>query len=134
MLCVDEKSQVQTGPDADRAEPILSLRRSAARQSYAYQRHGVTSFFAEMDVASGATISKCYRHQDHAEDHNRKERGRGRLLIDQSTLTALGCTKTLEESRESAMAGSREVQLRELPRRALIPNRRGSLSATDKGS
>ena len=32
-----------------------------ARQSHDYERHGVTSLFAALDVASGVTISHCYR-------------------------------------------------------------------------
>jgi hypothetical protein len=38
-----------------------------ARQSHDYERHGVTSLFAAMDVASGVTISTCYRRHRHQE-------------------------------------------------------------------
>jgi transposase len=56
ILCVDEKSQVQA---LNRTEPILPLAPGVpARQSHDYERHGVTSLFAAMDVASGVTISK----------------------------------------------------------------------------
>ena len=59
VLCVDEKSQVQA---LNRTEPILPLAPGVpARQSHDYERHGVTSLFAAMDVASGVTISSCYR-------------------------------------------------------------------------
>src|SRR5208283_5809237 len=59
VLCVDEKSQVQA---LNRTEPILPLAPGVpARQSHDYERHGVTSLFAAMDVASGVTISTCYR-------------------------------------------------------------------------
>jgi transposase len=59
VLCVDEKSQVQA---LNRTQPILPLAPGVpARQSHDYQRHGVTSLFAAMDVASGVTISTCYR-------------------------------------------------------------------------
>ena len=55
VLCVDEKSQVQA---LNRTEPILPLAPGIpARQSHDYERHGVTSLFAAMDVASGVTIS-----------------------------------------------------------------------------
>src|SRR5258708_3104844 len=55
ILCVDEKSQVQA---LNRTEPILPLAPGIpARQSHDYERHGVTSLFAAMDVASGVTIS-----------------------------------------------------------------------------
>jgi transposase len=59
VLCVDEKSQVQA---LNRTQPILPLAPGVpARQSHDYERHGVTSLFAAMDVASGVTISTCYR-------------------------------------------------------------------------
>jgi hypothetical protein len=35
--------------------------------SHDYERHGVTSLFAAMDVASGVTISNCYRRHRHQE-------------------------------------------------------------------
>jgi transposase len=65
VLCVDEKSQVQA---LNRTEPILPLAPGVpARQSHDYERHGVTSLFAAMDVASGVTISTCYRKHRHQE-------------------------------------------------------------------
>ena len=65
VLCVDEKSQVQA---LNRTEPILPLAPGVpARQSHDYERHGVTSLFAAMDVACGVTISTCYRRHRHQE-------------------------------------------------------------------
>ena len=65
VLCVDEKSQVQA---LNRTEPILPLAPGVpARQSHDYERNGVTSLFAAMDVASGVTISTCYRRHRHQE-------------------------------------------------------------------
>jgi transposase len=65
VLSVDEKSQVQA---LNRTQPILPLAPGvAARQSHDYERHGVTSLFAALDVASGATISSCYRRHRHQE-------------------------------------------------------------------
>ena len=65
VLCVDEKSQVQA---LNRTQPILPLGPGVpARQSHDYERHGVTSLFAAMDVASGVTISNCYRRHRHQE-------------------------------------------------------------------
>jgi transposase len=65
VLCVDEKSQVQA---LNRTQPILPLAPGVpARQSHDYERHGVTSLFAAMDVATGVTISKCYRRHRHQE-------------------------------------------------------------------
>jgi transposase len=65
VLCVDEKSQVQA---LNRTQPILPLGPGVpARQTHDYERHGVTSLFAALDVASGVTISNCYRHHRHQE-------------------------------------------------------------------
>jgi transposase len=65
VLCVDEKSQVQA---LNRTQPILPLAPGVpARQSHDYKRHGVTSLFAAMDVASGFTIGSCYRRHRHQE-------------------------------------------------------------------
>ena len=65
VLCVDEKSQVQA---LNRTQPILPLAPGVpARQSHDYERHGVTSLFAALDVASGVTISTCYRRHRHQE-------------------------------------------------------------------
>jgi len=65
VLCVDEKSQVQA---LNRTQPILPLAPGVpARQSHDYERHGVTSLFAAMDVASGVTIGSCYRRHRHQE-------------------------------------------------------------------
>ncbi len=65
VLCVDEKSQVQA---LNRTQPILPLAPGApARQTHDYERHGVTSLFAALDVASGVTIGNCYRRHRHQE-------------------------------------------------------------------
>jgi transposase len=65
VLCVDEKSQVQA---LNRTQPILPLAPHVpARQTHDYERHGVTSLFAALDVASGVTISNCYRRHRHQE-------------------------------------------------------------------
>ena len=65
VLCVDEKSQVQA---LNRTQPILPIAPGVpARQSHDYERHGVTSLFAALDVASGVTISNCYRRHRHQE-------------------------------------------------------------------
>lgn len=65
VLCVDEKSQVQA---LNRTQPMLPLAPGVpARQSHDYKRHGVTSLFAALDVASGVAISNCYRRHRHQE-------------------------------------------------------------------
>ncbi|WP_043831031.1 IS630 family transposase [Muricoccus aerilatus] len=59
---VDEKSQIQA---LDRSQPMLPLRPGQpARRSHDYTRHGTTSLFAALDIATGHVIGKCYpRHR-----------------------------------------------------------------------
>ena len=62
VLCVDEKSQIQA---LDRSQPMLPMRPGQpARRTHDYRRHGVTSLFAALDIATGRVIGKCYpRHR-----------------------------------------------------------------------
>jgi len=62
VLCVDEKSQIQA---LDRSQPMLPMRPGqAARRSHDYKRHGVTSLFAALDIATGKVIGQCFpRHR-----------------------------------------------------------------------
>jgi transposase len=62
VLCVDEKSQIQA---LDRTQPLLPLRPGQAeRRSHDYVRHGTTTLFAALDVATGKVIGRCYqRHR-----------------------------------------------------------------------
>ena len=59
VLCVDEKTQVQA---LDRTAPLLPLGPGqAARRTHDYVRHGTTSLFAALDVATGHVIAECHR-------------------------------------------------------------------------
>jgi len=62
VLCVDEKSQIQA---LDRSQPMLPMRPGQVeRRSHDYKRHGTTSLFAALDIATGRIIGKCYpRHR-----------------------------------------------------------------------
>lgn len=62
VLCVDEKSQIQA---LDRSQPMLPMRPGqAARRTHDYTRHGTTTLFAALDIATGQVIGKCYaRHR-----------------------------------------------------------------------
>jgi transposase len=65
VLCVDEKSQVQA---LERTQPILPLRPSLPEQStHDYERHGTTSLFAALNVATGNVIGECHRRHRHQE-------------------------------------------------------------------
>lgn len=59
VLSVDEKSQIQA---LDRSQPVLPMMPGVPeRQTHDYIRHGTTSLFAALDVASGFVIGKCYK-------------------------------------------------------------------------
>src|SRR5262249_10033107 len=59
VLSVDEKSQIQA---LDREQPVLPMMPGVPeRRTHNYVRHGTTSLFAALDVASGFVIGKSYR-------------------------------------------------------------------------
>lgn len=59
VLCVDEKSQIQA---LDRTQPMLALAPGVAeRRTHDYKRHGTTSLFAALDVATGRVIGELHR-------------------------------------------------------------------------
>lgn len=62
VLCVDEKTQVQA---LDRTAPLLQLQPGQLeRRTHEYVRHGTTSLFAALDVATGRVIARCHpRHR-----------------------------------------------------------------------
>jgi transposase len=65
VLSMDEKSQVQA---LDRTRPLLPMRPGIpARQTHDYIRHGTTSLFAALDVATGKVIGQCHRRHRHQE-------------------------------------------------------------------
>jgi transposase len=65
VLCVDEKSQVQA---LDRTQPLLPLGPGQVeRRTHDYVRHGTTSLFAALEVATGKVIGECYRRHRHQE-------------------------------------------------------------------
>ena len=59
VLSVDEKSQIQA---LDRTQPLLPMNLGYSEHyTHDYVRHGTTSLFAALDVATGKVIGKCYR-------------------------------------------------------------------------
>jgi transposase len=65
VLCLDEKSQVQA---LDRTRPLLPMRPGIpAHQTHDYIRHGTTSLFAALNVATGKVIGECHRRHRHQE-------------------------------------------------------------------
>jgi len=59
VLCVDEKSQIQA---LDRTQPILPLVPGLPeRRTHDYKRHGTTTLFAALDLATGKVIGELHR-------------------------------------------------------------------------
>jgi transposase len=59
VLCVDEKSQIQA---LDRTQPILPLMPGIPeRRTHDYMRHGTTTLFAALDIATGQVIGELHR-------------------------------------------------------------------------
>ena len=65
VVCVDEKSQVQA---LDRTAPILPLRPGLPEKAtHDYVRHGTTTLFAALEVATGKVTDACYPRHRHQE-------------------------------------------------------------------
>ena len=65
VLSVDEKSQVQA---LDRTAPVLPLRPGIPeKQTHDYIRHGTTTLFAALEVATGKVTDACYPRHRHQE-------------------------------------------------------------------
>jgi transposase len=65
VLCVDEKSQIQA---LDRTQKTLPMQPDhAERRTHDYVRHGTTTLFAALEIATGKVIGICkqrHRHQE----------------------------------------------------------------------
>jgi len=65
VLCVDEKAQIQA---LDRSAPVLPMMPGLPeRRTHDYIRHGVTTLFAALDVATGEVIGSIHRRHRAAE-------------------------------------------------------------------
>ncbi len=65
VLCVDEKSQIQA---LDRTAPMLPMQPGLPeRRTHHYKRHGTTTLFAALEIATGKVTGACkprHRHQE----------------------------------------------------------------------
>ena len=65
VFSFDEKSQIQA---LDRTQPGLPLKKGrAGTMTHDYKRHGTTTLFAALDIATGEVIHQClprHRHQE----------------------------------------------------------------------
>ena len=65
VLRANEKSQIQA---LDRTAPILPLRPGLAeRRTHDYVRHGTTTLFAALEVATGKVTDHCFQRHRHIE-------------------------------------------------------------------
>jgi putative transposase len=64
VLCVDEKNQIQA---LNRTQPVLPMGLGYVDGvTHDYVRHGTTTLFAALDIATGAVLTECkprHRHQ-----------------------------------------------------------------------
>lgn len=65
VLCVDEKSQIQA---LNRTQPVLPMGLGYLEGiTHDYVRHGTTTLFAALDIATGTVFTECkprHRHQE----------------------------------------------------------------------
>ena len=65
VLCVDEKSQIQA---LDRTQPLLPMGLGYVEGvTHDYTRHGTTTLFAALDIATGQVLTQCRRRHRHQE-------------------------------------------------------------------
>ncbi|HMK77267.1 MAG TPA: IS630 family transposase [Thermodesulfobacteriota bacterium] len=65
VLCVDEKSQIQA---LERSQPILPMGLGYVEGvTHDYFRHGTTTLFAALDIATGNVLTRCKRRHRHQE-------------------------------------------------------------------
>jgi transposase len=80
VLCADEKSQIQA---LDRTQPTLPMRPGQAeRRTHDYKRHGTTSLFAALDVATGKVIGELHRRHRSTEFRKFLDRIEGEVPAD----------------------------------------------------
>jgi len=65
VLCVDEKSQIQA---LNRTQPMLPMGLGYVEGvTHDYIRHGTTTLFAALNIATGQVLTRCKQHHRHQE-------------------------------------------------------------------
>jgi transposase len=65
VVCVDEKSQIQA---LERTQPVRSVAPGRVeRRTHDYLRHGTTTLFAALEVATGRVTDACHPRHRHGE-------------------------------------------------------------------
>jgi len=65
VVCVDEKSQIQALERTQPVRPVAPGR--AERRTHDYLRHGTTTLFAALEVATGQVLDQCHPRHRHSE-------------------------------------------------------------------
>lgn len=88
VLCVDEKSQIQA---LNRTQPMLPMGLGYVEGvTHDYKRHGTTTLFAALNIATGEVIAQCKRRHRHQEflqflkyiEHNVPQKLEVHLVVD----------------------------------------------------
>ena len=75
VLCVDEKSQIQA---LDRSSPVLPMMPGMPeRRTHDYVRHGITTLFAALNVATGEVTGSIHRRHRAVEFKSPRQTGQG---------------------------------------------------------
>ena len=114
VLCIDEKSQIQA---LERSQPVLPMRPGCpGRWSHDYYRHGTTSLFAALEVATGSVIGATKsRHRSllrgfpwilsRAEiEFAEEEKDSGSEVVEEAEARASALMAWMRELRPSAVA------------------------------
>jgi transposase len=65
VICIDEKTQIQA---LERSQPVLPMKTGAVeRHTHDYTRHGTTTLFAGLNVATGEVTRRFHKQHRHQE-------------------------------------------------------------------
>ncbi|MGY3238233.1 transposase [Bradyrhizobium sp. USDA 4448] len=135
VLSIDEKSQIQA---LDREQRVLPMMPGVPeRRMHSYVRHGTTTLFAALDVASGFVIGKCYKR------HRAVEFSKFLKEIDAQIPEGLAvhividnyATHKTPKTKRGSLAGRTIMSTsRRLPRHGSIRSSAGSLNSPESRS
>ena len=107
VLCVDQKSQIQA---LDRSAPVLPMMpRLPERRTHDYLRHGITTLFAALDVATGKVYGSIHRR------HRAAEFKKFLTKLGQPNSHRAGCAPDLRQLRHPQDTGDIQLACRPSP-------------------
>ena len=123
VFSFDEKSQIQA---LDRTQPGLPMKKGrCATMTHDYKRHGTTTVFAALNMATGEVVGKTYRKHRHQEVLRFSARSRKDSTQGTRDSHRLGQLRDAQ-TREGALVD--RTQEAHLPYISSRPVRRGSIS------